>query len=394
MKLLQNIKIGLVLPSTPGYSETFFRSKINGLQKNGATVTVFVANATKSKEKLSCKIVYAPKLNGSKLFIFYTSFRTLLSAFMFNYKVSIHFVAMERKDGSSLNEALKKLVVNHFILRHKLDWLHFGFGTMALGRENVAHAIDAKMAVSFRGFDHYVYPLKNPNCYEKLFSKNVKYHVLSKGMHLSLIKKGISAEKIIKITPAIDSILFKNNTNVHSESMIIITVARLHWIKGLEYTLEALSILKKEGLDFQYILIGDGPERERLVFAVYQLGLENNVTFTGKLAPAEVKSQLEKSTFYLQYSIQEGFCNAVLEAQAMGLLCIVSDAEGLAENVLDGQTGWVFPKRNPQLLAQKIKEIVLLSKEQKTKISTNAVHRVKAEFNIEKQTQEFVAFYK
>ncbi|MBK7870836.1 MAG: glycosyltransferase family 4 protein [Saprospiraceae bacterium] len=54
----------------------------------------------------------------------------------------------------------------------------------------------------------------------------------------------------------------------------------------------------------------------------------------------------EKADIYLQYSIQEGFCNAVLEAQAMGLLCIVSDAEGLPENILHGQTGWVVPKGN------------------------------------------------
>jgi colanic acid/amylovoran biosynthesis glycosyltransferase len=395
MKLLQNIKIGLVLPSAPGYSETFFRSKINGLQENGATVTVFVANATKSKEGLSCKIVYAPKLNGSKLFTSFTSFRTLLSAFAFNYAVSVRFVAMERKDGSSLNEGLKKLIINDFILRHKLDWLHFGFGTMALRRENVAQAIDAKMAVSFRGFDIGVYPLKHPNCYKKLFQKVDKIHVISNDISELLQKQGLENTEIItKITPAIDSLFFKN-VHVRENPIInLLTVARLHWKKGIEYTLEALSILDKKEINFHYTVIGDGPERERLVFAAYQLGLEKKVTFVGQLAPDYVKAHLEKSSIYLQYSIQEGFCNAVLEAQAMGLLCIVSDAEGLSENILDDQTGWVVPKRNPQLFAKKIMEVVLLSKEQKTKISTNAVHRVKAAFNIEKQTQEFVDFYK
>jgi colanic acid/amylovoran biosynthesis glycosyltransferase len=395
MKLLQNIKIGLVLPSVPGYSETFFRSKINGLQENGATVTVFVANAIKSKEGLSCKIVHAPKLNGSKLFIAFTSFRTLLSAFMFNYKVSIHFLAMERKDRGSLNKCLKKLIVNHFILRHKLDWLHFGFGTMALGRENAAEAIQAKMAVSFRGFDIGIYPLKHPNCYKKLFQKVDKIHVISNDISELLQKQGLENTEIItKITPAIDSLFFKNVDVRENSNINLLTVGRLHWKKGIEYTLEALSILDKQGINFHYTVIGDGSERERLVFAVHQLGLEKKVTFAGKLVPDIVKAQLEKSSIYLQYSIQEGFCNAVLEAQAMGLLCIVSDAEGLSENVLDGQTGWVVPKRNPQLFAKKIMEVVLLSKEQKTKISTNAVNRVKAKFNIEKQTQEFVNFYR
>ena len=109
------------------------------------------------------------------------------------------------------------------------------------------------------------------------------------------------------------------------------------------------------------VIIGDGSEYERLVFAAYQLGIKDHVTFAGILPQVDVKKQLEHSDMYLQYSIQEGFCNAVLEAQAMGLLCIVSNAEGLAENVLDGKTGWVLPKRQPELLAEKIKDVIGMS---------------------------------
>ena len=80
----------------------------------------------------------------------------------------------------------------------------------------------------------------------------------------------------------------------------------------------------------------------------------------------------KKGDFYIQYSIQEGFCNAVLEAQAMGLLCIVSDADGLSENVLHNETGWVVPKRNPTLLAQKMIETIDLNDTEKSKIRENA----------------------
>lgn len=393
MKALQNKFIGLVLPSVPGYSETFFNSKIAGLQQNGAEVVVFVANPEKLNPDLTYKVFYAPKLNGFKTFVALKSMAILLSATLFNFKKSIHFLALEKKDEHSFRKRLKSLIANHFILKHKVDWLHFGFGTMAIGRENVAAVVGAKMAVSFRGFDHYIYPLKNPNCYKKLFSRIVKYHVLSNGMQLQLERNGILSKDISIVTPAIDIDLFKNKSENNFITLNIITVARLHWIKGLEYTLEALSILKNEGIDFQYTIVGDGPERERLLFATHQLGLEKNVTFVGKLTPDVVKVKLSKASLYLQYSIQEGFCNAALEAQAMGLLCIVSDAEGLSENVLNNQTGWVVPKRNPELLAEKIKEVILLSEEKKLDISLNAINRVRSEFNIQKQTQEFVNFY-
>lgn len=393
MKPLQHTTIGLVLPSTPGYSETFFKNKIAGLQKNGADVILFIASSHKTPQNLVSEIHYAPKLNGSTLAILCNSAQVLLQAFLFNFKTSVQFLNLEKQNGSSFVNRIKLLVANHFILQQQLDWLHFGFGTMSLGRENVAQAISAKMAVSFRGFDHYVFPIKNPNCYDKLFTKNVKYHVLSYGMKKSLLNEGIASENVELITPAIDSQIFIPNRKIPSTSMHFLTVARLHWIKGLEYTLEGLALLKSWGVDFQYTIIGDGPEYQRFIFATYQLGLENNVTFTGKLTPAAIKDHLEKAQIYIQYSIQEGFCNAVLEAQAMGLLCVVSDAEGLTENVLDNKTGWIVPKRNPMLLAQKIQEVLQLDNREKNRVAATAIRRVKKAFTIEKQMQEFLDFY-
>jgi colanic acid/amylovoran biosynthesis glycosyltransferase len=114
----------------------------------------------------------------------------------------------------------------------------------------------------------------------------------------------------------------------------------------------------------------------------------------GRLDTENVKLALAKSHIYIQYSVQEGFCNAVLEAQAMGLLCIVSDAEGLAENILDKETGWVVPKRNPELLALKIKDVFDLSETKKEQIRNSAILRVQQHFNIEKQHLEFIHFYK
>ena len=74
MKPLQHKSIGLVLPSVPGYSETFFRSKIKGLIANGAEVFVFAASQEKTIQKLPCRVRYAPKLNGSKVILLATSF--------------------------------------------------------------------------------------------------------------------------------------------------------------------------------------------------------------------------------------------------------------------------------------------------------------------------------
>ncbi|HLV38677.1 glycosyltransferase family 4 protein [Xanthomarina sp.] len=308
----------------------------------------------------------------------------------------IRYVKLERSEGTAWLQIFKKVYLNAQLLKAKLDWLHFGFATMALGSETVAKAIGAKMAVSFRGFDMTVYPVKNPGCYQMLWRHIDKAHTISDNLLKLAVKHGMPENTPFeKITPAINIDLFQSETTELSskERPVLITTARLHWIKGYVSTLEALALLKEQGIDFVYKIIGEGKEYERIAFAAYQLGLTERVQFLGKLPHAEVKQELEEASIYIQYSIQEGFCNAVLEAQAMGKLCIVSNAEGLTENVLHGKTGWVVPKYSPYLLAEQIKKVLLMDVEEKAVISKNAVERVRRKFNVEKQTKEFVGFY-
>jgi glycosyltransferase involved in cell wall biosynthesis len=386
------MKIGIVLPSVPSYSETFFTSKIKGLQANGFEVILFVNNFS-TKTALNCTIIPSPKFSKNKLKNSFLSFYYFLKTFIFTFKSAHKLYKLNRKDNLTILQSIKNIIINCHILTQKLDWLHFGFGTMAIDRENVAEAIDAKMAVSFRGFDHYVYPKKNNDCYKLLFSKKVKYHVLSQGMKNDLINQSISNDKIIKITPAINLELFTNQSEFKNNN-IFLTVARLHWIKGLDYTLEALSILHKKGINFTYTIIGDGIEKERLNFLVHQLELTEKVFFLGKLEHGAISNQLVKANYYLQYSLQEGFCNAVLEAQAMGKVCIVSDADGLIENVVNNETGFVVPKRNSELLASKITEVLAMSEADKLTLIKGAIERIKTNFTIESQINQFVDFYK
>ena len=235
------MKIGLVLPNTPGYSETFFRNKIRGLQQEGHEVLMYVNNPKGSKSYLNCKVIKSPQLNGNPLVVTFNIFLQLLKMLFLNTRKSLELYQLNKKDGLSFYQNLKQILSNQFMLYEQLDWLHYGFGTMVLDRENVARAIGAKMAVSFRGFDYYVYPVKNKNCYSILFSKKVKYHVLSEGMKKGLMLNGIVGDAVFKITPAIDLELFDTKDNKRADIIQIKTVARLHWIKGLEYTIEALS---------------------------------------------------------------------------------------------------------------------------------------------------------
>lgn len=387
--------IGLVLSTTPKYSETFFRNKIFGLQNKGFKVVLYVDYPSVNDSDFPCEIVVAPNFGGSKIQTFFNSIVALMKCLFLFPKISLRYLRLERQSGISLKLSLKRLILNQFLFEKYVNWLHFGFGNLAISRENVAEAKGAKMAVSFRGSDFYLSPLKHKDCYQLLFQKEVKYHVLSNEMKQDLMKNNITSDNIEVITPAIDTSFFNRSLETKSERhpVKLLTVARLHWKKGLIYTLEAMKILRNRKIDFQYTIIGSGEEYERIKFAVHQLDLKDNVTLLGELTQKDIKLHLESSDIYIQYSIQEGFCNAALEAQAMGVMCIVSNAEGLSENVLNNKTGWVIPKRQPELLANKIIEIISLPEKDRNDIRKTAVERVKIQFNLEKQNAAFQTFY-
>jgi len=390
--------ITLVLSLPPGYSETFFNSKIKGLQENGYEVILVTAATQQHYE--ACVHLHHPKVYNNPL-IQVVAMLLIYFSLLPYLKRAFRYIRLENQQGTSFKRILEKLYLNATLLKLKTDWLHFGFATMALERELVADAIGAKIAVSFRGYDIGVYPLKHPGCYELLWSKLDKVHYISDDLYKKAIEIDLpSSIPHQKITPAIDTKFFdanlpdeNSNDQGKNDVLHICTIGRLHWMKAYVKTLQALQIVKKQGVNFKYHIIGDGDEYERIAFAAYQLDLTEDVIFEGKVSHQKVRSFLAKSNLYLQFSIQEGFCNAVLEAQALGKLCIVSDAEGLSENVLDNKTGWVVPKLNPEALAQKIQDVIHLSNDVKNNITGNAMKRVKNEFNLEKQKKLFDAFY-
>ncbi|RZN83103.1 MAG: glycosyltransferase [Winogradskyella sp.] len=388
------MKIGIVLAQPPSYSETFFNSKIKGLSEHGYTVELYVRQ--KSLENANYKVVAAPKLSKNRIVQLFKTVFVLLSLLP-NLKRVSRFIKLEKSIGRSSSQILKNIYTNSHLLKANLDWLHFGFTTMALQSEHVAKSIGAKMAVSCRGYDMDVYPLKKPGSYNLVWSNVNKIHAISKYMLIRAKTNGMlnTTENAI-ITPAIKTSLFQNNIEKQidkTKPIRITTIARLHWIKGLNYTLEALALLKAKGIKFSYEIIGEGSEYEPLRFAVHELGLEGSVNFRGKLSHQETLKRLENSDIYIQYSQSEGFCNAVLEAQTMNCLCIVSDGGALPENILDNETGWVVPRRNPKMLAETISRVLSMDSLALRVIRTNARERVLNEFTIKNQIQAFIDFY-
>jgi glycosyltransferase involved in cell wall biosynthesis len=94
----------------------------------------------------------------------------------------------------------------------------------------------------------------------------------------------------------------------------------------------------------------------------------------------------------LHAAVSEGFCNAVVEAQAMALPVICTDADGLLENIVDGTTGFLAPRRDVHALADKL---LLLAHDPalRQQLGQAGAERVRANFRLEDQMAAFEQLY-
>ncbi|TXK71932.1 glycosyltransferase family 4 protein [Mesonia sp. HuA40] len=388
------MKIVLVLSSPPGYSETFFRSKIKGLQAQGHELILVTGPSQRSFDL--CKHIKHPKRYQNVLLQLGAMFWVLLGLLPYASKL-YRYWQLERKQQTQPKRILEKIYLNARLLQSQADWLHFGFASIALDRELVAEAIGAKMAVSLRGYDIGVYPLKHPQAYDLLWQKVDKLHSISRHLLKKAYALGLSKNIPFQIiSPAVDVDKLPAVKNINWQGKIqLLSVARFNWIKGLDVLIETAYLLKQKGLNFHWKVIGGGTaaENERYAYHIYEKQLKGFISLLGPQSHKQTLECMQNAYLYVQSSYTEGFCNALLEAQAMGKLCVAFNRGGIGENIQDAYTGWLVPEVNAQQLAAQIMQVCALPESQRQQIQQQAQQRVQSQFNLEQQQQAFQQFY-
>lgn len=133
---------------------------------------------------------------------------------------------------------------------------------------------------------------------------------------------------------------------------VICTVSRLSPEKNVGLLLEAAGLLKKRGREFSLWIVGEGPQREELERAAGRLQLTARTTFLGyqeQVAAILLRADL----FALTSWYEGGRAQAVMEAQAAGLPCVLSDV-GDNASMLDGGSGLLFPEGSASACAAQL----------------------------------------
>ncbi len=146
--------------------------------------------------------------------------------------------------------------------------------------------------------------------------------------------------------------------SVSAPPMIVI-IARLSPEKGHTVLLEAVAQLRRQGFHTTVRVIGIGPFRDDLEKAASRLGIADAIEFTGALPPSEVAAQLRQADVFCLPTFAEGLPVSIMEAMAIGVPVVTTYISGIPELVIDGQTGWVVPAGDPQLLAGAVRDAIV-----------------------------------
>ena len=122
-------------------------------------------------------------------------------------------------------------------------------------------------------------------------------------------------------------------------------------LKGVHIAIDACRILKDEGIDFTFHILGPGdPAPYQLM--VNEAGLQNHVTFDGiRESGTPVYEWLRDLDLYIQPSLQEGVPRAMIEAMAQSLPCIGTNVGGTSELLNER---WIIKPGDAQALASTI----------------------------------------
>jgi glycosyltransferase involved in cell wall biosynthesis len=218
-----------------------------------------------------------------------------------------------------------------------------------------------------------------------LIYRRTNFVTFSQSTKLDLISIGIPSKRIFVIQEGISMSITKSLTKFNRPTVVY--VGRLVKNKGVDYLIQAISLVRDEIPDVALLIMGRGYYENSLRDLVERLHLNENVTFLGYLPEREKVETLARSHCLVLPSVREGWATPIIEAASVRTLSIGTNAIGIAETIIDGTTGFLVSYGDPGALAGKLL-IVLRNKELNAKLSDEA-YEFSRRFSIENTINAF-----
>jgi glycosyltransferase involved in cell wall biosynthesis len=177
---------------------------------------------------------------------------------------------------------------------------------------------------------------------------------------------------------------------IETNDAIILTIGRMSREKGHADLLEALHLLHADVPPWRTVLVGDGPERERLVSLAARLGVADRVVFAG--FRSDVQRFYGVAKVFALPSHSEGSSNVIMEAMAARVPIAATAVGGNPEIVTDEETALLSRGRDPEGLARSLTRL-LTDPMLVTRLTAAAHSRAMSRFSPERYRQTLLEIY-
>ena len=392
------MKIGIYAGTIP--PPVFINNLVNGLADKNDTVILY-GKASERNYKFSSPAIIQRKVPVTKLGIILYSIYALSKLVIMQPQLYLTIVKMLRQNSTNWIQFLKSScrVLPPFL--DNLDIFHIQWAKTLVQYPEFIEKLTCPIVLSLRGTHINVSPISDEGfslSYKKYFPRINGFHAVSQAIAEEAEKYGADINKITVINPAVDEKLLNYKVdkvnNLDSEILHIISVGRCHWIKGYTFVLDAMSILSKEKVDFNYTIIAGGRDQENILYQIHDLGLNECVSFINdELSHDEVLKKVSECDLFLLPSLEEGISNAVIEAMALGLPVISTDCGGMGEIIKNGENGFLVPVRDADSMVGTIQKFIDLDEMKKNNIIFNARETIKHNHLLFYQIDQFKYFY-
>ncbi len=239
------------------------------------------------------------------------------------------------------------------------------FGFMALRLMPVAKKFNIPLVAHFHGVD--VSSCLNNKWYRVSLLRALKHFsaVIVVGTHQKrwMLDHGVSEDKVYLIPCGVPTEEFNYIDRIANDSIRFIAVSRLVEKKGLEYTISAFSLVKKECPNVKIDIYGDGPLKDSLMKMINNLQLLSDARLMGSVTGNVIKDEMALSDVFVQHSIvasngdSEGSPVATAEAAATGLPVVSTISPGMSDQVVDGQTGFLVEQKDYKSMAERMLQL-------------------------------------
>lgn len=208
-----------------------------------------------------------------------------------------------------------------------------------------------------------------------------------------VVNWGISPDKITVIYNSFEApkdILSKDaiRKKMKISGELIVSAGRLVPWKGFDTLIKLWPEILEKYPNAKLLIIGEGPEKNKLDNLIKKLKLEDSVLLTGRLDQQMLLVYLKVADVFILNTAYEGFSHQLLEVASVGTPIITTKIGGNPEIIKDGINGILVEYDNQLELISAINKI-LLSPELARKLSVGAENKVK-EFNVEKMVTSLI----